>query len=83
MPAATDDAAAPIPRSMDDQVREALEVPRLTVTRMAVELGIPRATLEAYRLGTRRMPAAVRLRLAVYLEQHAAAVRRLAEVLRG
>lgn len=66
-----------------DAVRAALEVSRLTVTRMAGELGIPRATLEAYRLGTRRMPPATRLRLARYLADHAAVLRRLAEVLEG
>ncbi len=62
-------------------VREALEVSRLTVTRMAEELGIPRATLEAYRLGTRRMPPAARLRLAAYLNQHADTLRRIAQLL--
>ena len=62
-------------------VRHALEVSRLTVTRMAEELGIPRATLEAYRLGTRRMPAAARLRLSAYLAQHAEMLRLLSQAL--
>ncbi len=62
-------------------VRHALEVSRLTVTRMAEELGIPRATLEAYRLGTRRMPPAARLRLSAYLAQHAEMLRLLSQAL--
>jgi plasmid maintenance system antidote protein VapI len=62
-------------------VRHALEVSRLTVTRMAEELGIPRATLEAYRLGTRRMPAASRLRLAAYLTKHAEVLRLISQAL--
>ena len=62
-------------------VRHALEVSRLTVTRMAEELGIPRATLEAYRLGTRRMPAPARLRLSAYLAQHAEILRLLSQAL--
>jgi plasmid maintenance system antidote protein VapI len=62
-------------------VRHALEISRLTVTRMAEELGIPRATLEAYRLGTRRMPLAARQRLAVYLGQHAERLRLLSQAL--
>lgn len=62
----------------DAQVHAALDVPRLTITRMADELGVPRATLEAYRLGTRRMPAAVRVRLAEFLARHAASVRQIA-----
>jgi plasmid maintenance system antidote protein VapI len=66
-----------------DLVRIALEVPRLTVTRMATELGIPRATLEAYRLGTRRMPAAMRARLGAYLAEHARVLRALADALRA
>jgi hypothetical protein len=64
-------------------VRVALDVSRLTVTRMAAELGIPRATLEAYRLGTRRMPAASRARLAAYLAGHAELLRRLSRLLDG
>ncbi len=62
-------------------VRHALEVSRLTVTRMAEELGIPRATLEAYRLGTRRMPPAARQRLAAYLAQHSEMLRLLSQAL--
>lgn len=64
-----------------DPVRPALELSRLTVTRMAEELGIPRATLAAYRLGTRRMPAANRARLGEYLAVHAAALARVARAL--
>lgn len=66
-----------------DPVRAALELSRLTVTRMAEELGIPRATLAAYRLGTRRMPAAGRARLAAYLAVHAEALARVARALAG
>jgi hypothetical protein len=66
-----------------DVVRVALDVSRLTVTRMAEELGIPRATLAAYRLGTRRMPAASRARLATYLAAHAELLRRLSRLLEG
>lgn len=62
-------------------VRHALEVSRLTVTRMAEELGIPRATLEAYRLGTRRMPAAARVRLSAYLARHAEMLRLISQAL--
>lgn len=78
-------ARGPAPRdgAPPDPVRVALEVSRLTVTRMAGELGIPRATLEAYRLGTRRMPAASRARLAAYLAGHAELLRQLARLLRG
>lgn len=71
----------PAPAGRDLVVRHALEVSRLTVTRMAEELGIPRATLEAYRLGTRRMPPATRLRFAAYLAQHAELLRRVAQAL--
>lgn len=71
----------PVPASRDAVVRQALEVSRLTVTRMAGELGIPRATLEAYRLGTRRMPPATRLRFAAYLAQHAELLRHVAQAL--
>ena len=62
-------------------VRQALETPRLTITRMSEELGIPRGTLEAYRLGVRRMPSPARRRLAEYLQQHAAGVRVVADAL--
>jgi hypothetical protein len=64
-------------------VREALETPRLTITRMSEELGIPRGTLEAYRLGVRRMPAPARRRLAEYLMRHADAVRAVGNSLLG
>ena len=66
-----------------DPVRPALELSRLTVTRMAEELGIPRATLAAYRLGTRRMPASNRARLGHYLAAHADALARVARALCG
>jgi plasmid maintenance system antidote protein VapI len=78
---AGDGVPAPAPAGRDLVVRQALEVSRLTVTRMAEELGIPRATLEAYRLGTRRMPPATRLRFAAYLAQHAELLRRVAQTL--
>ena len=64
-----------------DPVRPALELSRLTVTRMAEELGIPRATLAAYRLGTRRMPSSGRARLGAYLAAHADALARVARAL--
>ena len=67
----------------DAQVHAALDVPRLTITRMADVLGVPRATLEAYRLGTRRMPPAVRARLAAFLTHHAELMRELADALTG
>lgn len=66
-----------------DPVRPALELSRLTVTRMAEELGIPRATLAAYRLGTRRMPKSNRARLGAYLAAHAEALARVARALSG
>ncbi|HEY0777884.1 MAG TPA: hypothetical protein VGD56_07945 [Gemmatirosa sp.] len=69
------------PDPRDAQVHAALDVPRLTITRMADVLGVPRATLEAYRLGTRRMPAAVRTRLATFLAAHADTMRQLSEAL--
>ena len=75
---------APMPRRVqerDAQVHAALDVPRLTITRMADVLGVPRATLEAYRLGTRRMPASVRARLAEFLARHAESVRQIAAAL--
>jgi hypothetical protein len=64
-------------------VRRALETPRLTITRMSEELGIPRGTLEAYRLGVRRMPSPARRRLAESLQQHADGVRGVADALLG
>ncbi len=64
-------------------VRRALETPRLTITRMSEELGIPRGTLEAYRLGVRRMPSPARRRLAEYLFGHAEGVRSVAQGLLG
>lgn len=71
------------PDPRDASVHAALDVPRLTITRMADVLGVPRATLEAYRLGTRRMPPAVRARLAAFLARHADAMRELADALRA
>jgi hypothetical protein len=50
---------------------------------MSEELGIPRGTLEAYRLGVRRMPSPARRRLAEYLQQHADGVRGVADALLG
>ena len=69
------------PDPRDAHVHAALDVPRLTITRMADVLGVPRATLEAYRLGTRRMPPAVRARLAAFLAQHAQTMRELSDTL--
>lgn len=90
MPADAEPAAEPVVELLAQlagapglaSVRAALDLPRLTVTRMAEELGIPRATLEAYRLGTRRMPAAARARLAAYLAAHAAALEAAVHALR-
>ena len=78
-PAANAAGREPAPHEV--LVRHALEVSRLTVTRMAEELGIPRATLEAYRLGTRRMPPAARLRLSAYLAKHSEMLRLLSQAL--
>lgn len=69
------------PDPRDASVHAALDVPRLTITRMADVLGVPRATLEAYRLGTRRMPPAVRARLAAFLSHHATTMRELSDAL--
>lgn len=77
-------AAGPAGRSApssDLVVRAALSTPCLTVARLAQALDVPRSTLEAYRLGTRRMRAPVRARLAEVLEAHAAELRRLAAAL--
>lgn len=71
--------AAPSRDPVVTTVRQALETPRLTITRMSEELGIPRGTLEAYRLGVRRMPAPARRRLAEYLVRHAESVRAVAQ----
>ena len=64
-----------------DPAREALERTCLTVKRIAFDIGMPRATLEAYRLGTRRMPQAARVRLGTYLAAHAAMLDGLAQAL--
>ncbi|GJG86552.1 hypothetical protein tb265_17330 [Gemmatimonadetes bacterium T265] len=69
------------PDPRDASVHAALDVPRLTITRMADVLGVPRATLEAYRLGTRRMPPAVRARLAEFLARHAETMREVSAAL--
>jgi hypothetical protein len=61
--------------------RGAIEAACLSLTRMAGELGMARATLEAYRLGTRRPPAAVRARLAEYLARRAEALQAHADAL--
>ena len=71
-------AAHAIPR---DPAREALERTCLTVKRIAHDIGMPRATLEAYRLGTRRMPPSARARLGTYLAAHAAMLDELAQAL--
>ena len=82
-----DDASADVPalsRTPDparDPAREALERTCLTVKRIALDIGMPRATLEAYRLGTRRMPQAARVRLGTYLASHAAMLDGLAQAL--
>lgn len=75
-PSAPATAAAP-----RDPAREALERTCLTVKRIAQDIGMPRATLEAYRLGTRRMPQSARLRLGAYLATHAAMLDELAQAL--
>ena len=74
-----DDSAAPVPAR--DPAREALDRTCLTVKRIAHDIGMPRATLEAYRLGTRRMPQAARVRLGTYLAAHAAMLDGLAQAL--
>jgi hypothetical protein len=82
-PAAGDPVAptgsAPFPPR--DPALEALERTCLTVKRIAHDIGMPRATLEAYRLGTRRMPHAARVRLGTYLAAHAAMLDGLARQL--
>ncbi len=74
-----DAPAAPPPPEPDaapgPDARAALLEACVTLTAMAAALGLPRATLAAYRLGTRRPPAAVRARLAEYLAQRADALR--------
>lgn len=69
------------PNPARDPAREALERTCLTVKRIALDIGMPRATLEAYRLGTRRMPQAARVRLGTYLAAHAAMLDGLAQAL--
>lgn len=69
--------------SATDPARIALDRTCLTVKRIAHDIGMPRATLEAYRLGTRRMPQAARLRLGTYLAAHAAMLDGLAQSLIG
>ena len=55
-------------------VRAALRLPCLRVADIAAALAVPRATVEAYRLGTRRMPEGTRVRLAAFLTAYAADV---------
>ena len=60
------------------RVRQALEQSCLTVTRIATDVGISRATLEACRVGTRRTPIAARVRIGTDLAAHADLVSRFA-----
>lgn len=75
------DSPNPAPAGAADPAREALEKTCLTVKRIAHDIGMPRATLEAYRLGTRRMPHSARVRLGAYLAAHAAMLDGLAQAL--
>lgn len=79
--AGPDGAALPARAGHADPAREALERTCLTVKRIALDIGMPRATLEAYRLGTRRMPQVARARLGTYLAAHAAMLDGLAQAL--
>ncbi|GJG86447.1 hypothetical protein tb265_16280 [Gemmatimonadetes bacterium T265] len=74
-------APTPAPARPSDPAREALDRTCLTVKRIAADIGMPRATLEAYRLGTRRMPHPARVRLGTYLAAHAAMLDGLAQAL--
>ena len=74
-------ADATVPAPARDPAREALDRTCLTVKRIAEDIRMPRATLEAYRLGTRRMPPAARVRLGTYLAAHAAMLGELATAL--
>lgn len=80
---------APAPSPQTNPVTQALDVPRLTLDDLAGALGTSRASLEKYRLppapGRQRvpMPEAVRLRLAAFLEGHAARLLNLADELRA
>ena len=80
-PRGGEDAAPIAPAIPRDPAREALERTCLTVKRIAHDIGMPRATLEAYRLGTRRMPQTARARLGTYLAAHAAMLDELAQAL--
>ena len=62
-------------------VRAALRLPCLRVADIAAAIGVPRATLEAYRLGTRRMPHVTRARLTAFLTAYAADVLRASAAL--
>ena len=73
--------STPVPQAALDPAREALGRTCLTVKRIAQDIGMPRATLEAYRLGTRRMPHTARIRLGTYLAAHAAMLDGLAQAL--
>lgn len=64
-----------------ETVRRALDVPRQTMPELAAALGVPRATLESYRIGARGMPAHTRRQLAAVLARHAADVEAAAAAL--
>lgn len=64
-----------------ETVRHALDVPRLTLPELAAALGMPRGTLESYRVGSRGMPPVARRQLAAILERHAAEVEAAAAAL--
>jgi hypothetical protein len=66
-----------------DVPRRALDAPRLTLDDLAEAVGITRGAAEPYRELRRRMPRRIRLRLAAYLEAHAAKMHDLAEELRS
>lgn len=69
-------------------VSAALDSPRLSLNDLARGIGASRAALEKYRLAPSpsrqvpAMPASLRLRLAVFLEEHAGKLQQLAEGLR-
>ena len=73
--------SAPSAPSAEAAVRAALRLPCRRVVDIAAAIGVPRATLESYRLGTRRMPAATRARLATFLTGYAADLRAAAAAL--
>jgi hypothetical protein len=55
----------------DPTIRAALDVPRLTLSRIARELGVTRETVESWRKGRRRPRPKSRMRLAELLLAHA------------